>query len=220
MQKNILLFLFFAASLCAKAQNWVFHVGGGLATQTSHHRAVGAFKVGVSYEHEFNGMWSIAPGVQFYAKGRKDKDKTVPIMGDDGQQLVDDNGNLVYGLMGRSTAANYLQLPVMVNYYLRTAPSRYVVLSAGPYVACGVAGKVKTKGDAAREGAEKLYYEGKTFDEPGTHRFDAGVRAMVGYHLASGLIVGVEADFGLTHFDTHGRRNMSALINLSYRLNR
>ena len=59
MQKNILLFLFFAASLCAKAQNWVFHVGGGLATQTSHHRAVGAFKVGVSYEHEFNGMWSL-----------------------------------------------------------------------------------------------------------------------------------------------------------------
>lgn len=219
MMKRILLSLLLMLPLSVGAQSWLFHIGGGLATQTSNNRPVGAFKLGVSYEHEFNGMWSIAPGLQFYAKGRKDKDRTIPIYGDDGQQLVDDNGNLVYGLMGRSTAANYLQIPVMLNYYLRTGTRQYVVLSAGPYVACGILGKVKTKGDAQREGAEKLYYDGKTFDEPGTHRFAAGLQAMVGYHLASGLIVGVEADFGLTHFDTSGRRNLSGLITLSYRLN-
>ena len=219
MSKRIVWLVLFLLPLSVEAQNWMFHVGGGLASQTSDNCAVGAFKVGVSYEQELNGMWSFAPGLQFYAKGRRDKDQTIPIMGENGKQMVDDNGNLVFGLMGRSTSANYLQVPIMVNYYWRMAPSRYVVLSAGPYVACGVLGKVKTKGDASKEGAEKLYYEGKTFEEPGTNRFATGVQAMVGYHFASGLIIGVEADFGLTHFDAIGRRNISGLINLSYRLN-
>jgi hypothetical protein len=104
----------------------------------------------------------------------------------------------------------------MLSYYLRTAESQYVVFSAGPYVAYGVAGKVETKGDTSREGSEKMYYESPTFDQPDVHRFDAGLQAMVGYQFPSSLTLGIEADFGLTKFNATGR-NVSGLISLSYR---
>lgn len=218
LRKSVLLLLFVVVSSLS-AQHLLLKVGGGLARQTASSRPVGAFKLGVGYEYEFNQHWSVSPALQFYAKGWKDHDRTVPVYEEDGSPMLDDEGNPVYGLMGRSTSANYLQLPVLFNYYIRTGESRYVVLSAGPYVGFGCAGKVKTKGDTEREGAEKLYYDGKTFDEPGTRRFESGVQVMAGYQFRSGLTLGVEGDFGLTRFKASGPRNLSGLIVLSYRLN-
>lgn len=219
MLKKYFLFLFFLLVLPMTAQNVIFKVGGGWAKHDSNSKAVGAFKLGVGYEYEFSQRWTVTPTLQFYGKGWKDHDRTVPVCDDHGQQLVDEEGNLVFGLMGRSTSANYLQLPLLFNYYHRVGEGRYIVCSVGPYVGYGLWGKVKTKGDTERAGAEKLYYSGKTFDEPGTHRLEAGCQLMVGYQFHRSITIGLEADLGWTHFNTAGRRNQSALITLSYHLN-
>ena len=68
--KRILLCLLslFAAclSLPLAAQNIFLKVGGGLATHYGHARAVGAYKIGVGYEYEFNQKLTFAPSLVFY----------------------------------------------------------------------------------------------------------------------------------------------------------
>lgn len=215
---TLMLGLFIAAG-CATAQNLQFKFGGGLASHYGTSEAVGAFKVGVGYEIEFDQHWTFTPGLAIYGKGWKDPNQSVYVFDEKGNQLFDEEtGEPIMGIMNRSATQNYLQLPLLFSYYLRTGESRYVVFSAGPYVAYGITGKQKTKGDTERPGAERFYYEKKTFNEPGTHRFDAGIQAMVGYQFPMGMTLGIEADFGLTKFNTAGRRNISGLISIGYKL--
>ena len=218
--RNFFLLLFCTLwPLCVEAQNLQFRVGGGLATHYGHAENVGAFKVGIGCEFEFDQHWTLTPGIAVYGKGWKDPNQRVYVFDDNGNQLFDEEtGEPLQGLRRRSAAANYLQIPLLLTYYWRTGEARYVVLSAGPYVAYGISGKQKTKGDTEQAGAQKLYYEHKTFNEPGTHRFDAGVEAFAGYQFPTGITLGVGADFGLARFNTAGRRNLSALVTLGYRL--
>jgi len=197
-------------------QGLKLQIGGGLAAQYKNTRVVGAYKLGIGYELEFDQRWTFTPSLTYIAKGAKLPDQEVPFYTPNGQLEYDDQGNLRTGIMSRQISANYLQLPLMFSYYLRTGEGQYVVFSAGPYVACGVSGKIETKGDTSREGSEKLYYETKTFDHSDINRFDAGVQALVGYQFPSSLTLGLEADFGLTKFNTF-RRNVSGMISLSYR---
>ena len=212
------LVLLLAACCTAAAQTFQVKMGGGVATHYADSRVIGAFKAGMAYEYEFNQRWTFSPGLMIYGKGWKTPDQTVPFLTPDGQPEYDEEGNQRMGVMSRSTSANYLEVPLLMSYYLRTDESRYVVFSAGPYVACGLTGKVTTKGDTSREGSEKMYYEGKTFKEPGARRFDAGLQCMVGYQFASSLIVGIETDLGFLKTHRDGERNVSAIISLSYRL--
>lgn len=204
----------------AKAQNVQFKLGGGFASHyDGSSEVVGSFKVGVGYEWEFNQHWTFTPVLSVYGKGWKDPNQRVFVYDDAGNQRFDEQtGQPLTSIRNRTTTANYVEVPLLFSYYLRTGESRYVVLSAGPYVAYGVTGKQKTKGDGEKAGSEKLYYEEKTFDEVGVHRFDAGIQTMVGYAFPSGFTLGVEADFGLTRFNTAGDRNVSAMISLGYRL--
>lgn len=220
MRKNIfLIFLLAAGALTAGAQNIHFKFGGGLSSHYGDAKAVGAFKVGVGYEVEFDQHWTFTPGLEIYGKGWKDPNQTVyaydPVTH---EPVLDDDGNHVTTTMSRSATQNYLQLPLMFNYYVRTGESRYVVLGAGPYVGYGISGKQKTKGDSEQTGADMFYYEKKTFKEPGAHRFDAGLRATVGYQFSTGIMVGLEADFGLTKFNRAGDRNISGLVSIGYKL--
>lgn len=217
MAKRLLLSLLFLLSLAAPAQTWQLEVGGGLATQYGSARSVGAYKIGVGYEYELDLHWTVTPSLAFYGKGFKSPDRMVPVLDDNGEPVYDEEGNPAQSRMSRSTSAEYVELPVLFRYYWRVGESRYVVLGAGPYIAVGVHGKVKTKGDAEQAGSEKLYYNSKTFSADGVRRFDAGVQAFAGYQFATGLILGVEADFGLVRFSTDGGRNLSGLVSLAYR---
>lgn len=217
MRKRIgLVLLAMALVVTASAQTFQLKVGGGFASQYTDKKLVGSFKAGIGYEYEFDQHWTFNPSLLFVGKGWKDKDQMVPDFGPDGEPKKDENGQIIMSRMGRSVAANYLELPLVINYYLRLGESRYIVLGAGPYVACGLMGKVKTKGDGRRQGAEKLYYEEDTFELPGARRFDAGIQAQVGYQLPKGITVGVEADFGLTRYHADGGRNLSGLVSLTY----
>lgn len=219
MKAYIILLLCGLSALGLQAQYLQFRVGGGLASHYGKAQNVGAFKVGLGYEFEFDQHWTLTPSLAVYGKGWKDPNQLVYVFDDDGNQLFDEEtGEPLQGVRSRSASQNYVQLPVLLSYYWRMGESRYVVMAAGPYVAYGVSGKQKTKGDTEQSGAQKLYYERKTFEEPGTHRFDAGIEAFAGYQFPSGLTLGVEADFGLAKFNRSGRRNISALLSLGYRL--
>ncbi len=215
---SLLAALLFLAplSVALHAQNVKLHVGGGLSTQQGGAKVVGAYKIGVGYEYEFNQSWTITPSLVFYGKGWKDKEKNVPVVDDNGRPQLNEAGEQVYSLMSRSTSANYVELPVLLSYYHRMGESRYLVFSAGPYVAVGVGGKVKTKGDGQRIGSEKLFYEDSTFGNGGLRRFDAGAQVFAGYQFSMGITLGVEADWGLLHTQSNGERNFSALLSLSY----
>ncbi len=221
MKRKLFSLLLALAALPAAlpAQNLLFKIGGGFSSHYGQDKSVGAYKIGVGYEWEFNQRWTFTPVLEVYGKGWKDRDTRVTMFAPDGSPVIDAaTGEVRTGLMSRSATANYLELPLLFSYYIRTGESRYIVFSAGPYVAYGLTGRQKTKGDAVREGSEKLYYEKNTFRQSGAHRFDAGVQTMAGFQFPSSLILGIEADWGVTKFNVQGKRNVSALVSLSYKL--
>lgn len=204
------------------AQQFYLNIGGGLSSERRDNRCVGAFKAGVAYEYEFNQHWTFSPALLFCGKGWKEKDREVPFLTPDGKPEYDEQGNQRMSVMSRSVSANYLEIPLMVRCYLRTGnePDRYLILGMGPYVACGLNGKIKTKGDTSRPGSEKIYYDTPTFRTEGYHRFDMGLQAMLGYQCTRHLTIGIEAELGLLRVNSSGARTEAGLISLSYRLGR
>ena len=220
--KTRLSLLFALLLVCAAggAQNVYFKIGGGFASHYDRaSQVIGAYKIGVGYELELSQRFSFSPGVEFYGKGWKDPNSLVCVFDKDTrQQLFHEDGTPLMGLKSRSATQYYIEVPLLFSYFLRTGESRYWVFSAGPYVACGVGGKQKTKGDTEQSGVDQYYYEDKTFSEPGTHRFDCGVQTFVGYQFPTSFTIGIEADWGVAKFNAAGRRNVSALISLGYKL--
>ena len=218
--KNYLLLLLLALPLAVKAQNVHFKIGGGLSSHYgSSSQVIGAFKIGVGYELELSQKLTFTPGIEMYGKGWKDPNATVFCFDDQGKPLYnDETGEPLTGIMNRSATQNYLEVPLLFSYFLRTGESRYVVFSAGPYVAYGISGKQKTKGDQHQQGVNRFYYENKTFDEPSTHRFDWGVQTFIGYQFSTSFTIGLEADWGVAKFTDNGKRNVSVLISLGYKL--
>ena len=226
-QTALLLSLFLVAFSSVSAQRINFKVGGGLA---SHYdgsaRSIGALKLGASYEHELSGNFSIEPGAYFYVKGYEDKDERVFMRDQEGNILYDDEGNARTGLKNTSTNANYIEIPVMFNYYLEVSPLNYIQFSAGPYVAYGVGGNRKVRGDTDKEDAERFLALAaaenleatKIFNEKGVNRFDGGISAGVAYEFSRMFAVGVEADFGVFNFNSDGAKNISGIITFSYKL--
>lgn len=216
--KHLLLSLFLLLPAMAGAQSLQLKAGGGLSSQYGSAGVVGALKLGLGYEYEFDQHWTITPSLLLVGKGWKDPDRLVEVI-DDETLLpeLDDEGNPVMSTMNRSVAANYLELPVMVSYYFRTGASRYIIVGAGPYAALGLLGKTKVKGDGRRIGAEKLYYDYSTFSSTAYRRFDAGFQTFLGYQFPSGLSLGLEADFGLLRTARDGGRNCSGMVALSYK---
>lgn len=80
---------------------------------------------------------------------------------DHNQLYNPDTGQPLTGIINRSATQNYLEVPLLISYYLRTAPSSYIIVSAGPYLAYGLSGKQKTKGDTQQSGSQRYYYEQK-----------------------------------------------------------
>lgn len=211
------LLLLLAAALSAPAQNFLIKAGGGLATRYGADRAVGAYKIGLGYEVEFDQHWTLTPQLLFYGKGWEDPDRRVAVINDDGTPMLDDEGNRAYSTMNRSTSALYVELPLMLGYYVRLAPSRYLLFAAGPYAAVGVGGKEDTRGDGSRIGPDKLHYSRTTFGAAGVRRFDAGLQTFAGYQFGSGITAGVEADWGMVKTRRTGGRTLSGLLSLSYK---
>lgn len=159
-----------------------------------------------------------------------------PILGPDGKPL---RGDPMFSMMHRTYTTNYIQLDLPFNYYHRLGESRYLTFTAGPWLACGFAGRRTTEGDGTATNDRKVRYTDATFSLPGARRFDCGLKAGFGYQFPSSLTINLEGEFGLlktnsiTVYDTQGLpsaiadpfagragRNVSLLLTLSYRLNK
>jgi hypothetical protein len=79
----------------------------------------------------------------------------------------------------------------------------------------GLGGKTKVKGDTDRQGAERMYYDYSTFSAQGAHRFDAGLRAGVGYQFANGISASCEYSRAFTEV-LPGARNTALQLVFSY----
>ena len=201
----------------AAAQHLQMKIGGGFASHHSDAKLVGAFKAGLGYEIELSQHLTVTPWLTAYAKGWKDKDQVVKYYDEQGNPILNADGTQRTGIKSRTTSANYLEVPVLFNYYLRLDESRYVVLSAGPYAALGINGQSKKRvAMPNKKVVAKCFITTPTFKGAGIHRFDAGLTVGVGYQFPTHITVGVETDFGLLSFDKSGARNVSGLITLGY----
>ena len=213
----LLLLLFSIAAGTASAQFLTLKAGAGFSSHYTDARLIGAYKIGLGYEYDLTGRLTIEPSLNFSAKGWKAPDQTVYVRDAAGNVMTHElTGEPLTGVMSVSSTAYYVQLPILLGYYLPTSRTSYIKLGAGPYAAYGVAGKMTVKGDTERSGADMYYYSEKTFDEPGTHRFDAGLVLFAGYEFNRNFNCGLEADLGLTKFNATSR-NVSLMLSFTYR---
>ena len=147
MKKSVLFVLFALISVAGFSQitGWNAKVGMNFSNYTGDldlNAKVG-FKLGGGFEYAFNDTWSLQPSLFLTSKGAK-KD-------------------------GNSINAMYLELPVMAAARFNVADNTNLVVNAGPYFACGIAGK--TKFDLGNDTERKV----DTFGDDALKRFDAGV---------------------------------------------
>lgn len=202
-------------------QNLLLKVGAGLVSHyNAHTEDVGAFCIGLGYEYEFNQKLSVSSGLMYFAKGWKMPDRQVPACDDSGNPVYDEEtGEQIFGRKEVKSFANYLQVPVLFNYYIHLSSPHYISLSAGPYAAIGVGGKTEVYGDTEKQGSQRMYYEQETFGEAvGAHRFDAGLTLVAGYEYNRHINLAVNADLGLLRVSCQGGRTRSLYLSFMYRL--
>ena len=217
--RSLLLCCLAASVLSVSAQKIVLHAGGGWA---SHYggssKLVGAFNIGCGMEWELNQHWAIEPGILYSAKGWKDHDQTITLYDDQGQPVLDNEGNLRTAKMGMVNKTNYIVIPLLVHYYIPLSLPHYVYLSAGPYVAYGIGGKSRTSGDTSQMGAARFFYDKRTFSREGMHHFDTGISIGMGYEFNQLINAGIQGDIGLANVTASGRKNYSIMLTLGYRI--
>lgn len=213
------LICFACSTQSINAQYMVMHAGGGISSQyggdTKH---IGTFRIGAGWEFELSQRLSLEPQLLYVSQGWKLKDESIPNKDNEGNIIVDDNGNIVYTKKGTSVKANYLVLPILANYYLPLGNPHYLYFNAGPYVAYGVGGNTRISGDPDLTGAERHYYDISTFQQKDIHRFDAGVILGLGYEFNRTIKAGIDCHWGLTDVTTSGRKNISVCLSIGYRI--
>ena len=131
------------------------------------------FKLGGGFEYAFDDTWSLQPSLFLTGKGAKKDALTVN--------------------------AYYLELPIMGAARFNVADNTNLVVNAGPYFACGIAGKTKIAGESV-----------KTFSDDGLG---------VGVALEFGrIIAGLDGQFGLVDVQKLGNpKNMNFSIVVGYK---
>lgn len=200
MKKFLLFSVFALMSVCMFAQGPAkFSVKAGIGAANFMGKDVEdtdaklAYKVGVGVELPFDQTWSLQTGLNFASKGCKGDAEGADV----------------------TINALYLELPIMAAARMPIGETTNLVLSAGPYLAVGVGGKVKAEADANGVNYSAEY---DTFsDEFGAKRFDCGLG--IGAHIEMGrIIAGIEGQFGLTKAIKETKaRNLAGLVTVGYR---
>ena len=187
MKKSVLFILFALVSVAGFSQitGWNAKVGMNVSNWTTDGvDAKVGFRVGVGTEYAFNDMWSLQPSLYLTSKGAKKDELTIN--------------------------AYYLELPVMAAARFNVADNTNLVVNAGPYLACGIAGKSKMD-------MGNVEYKEDTFGDDALKRFDAGLG--VGVALEFGrIIAGLDGQFGLVDVQKFGNpKNMNFSIVVGYK---
>lgn len=188
MKKSVLFVLFALISVAGYSQitGWNAKVGMNISNYTgdADMNAKVGFKLGGGFEYAFDETWSLQPSLFVSNKGAKLDQLTIN--------------------------AYYLELPIMAAARFNVANNTNVVINAGPYLACGIAGKQKLDMD-------NVVYKDDTFGDDGLKRFDAGLGVGVALELGK-IIVGLDGQFGLVDVQKLGNpKNMNFSIVLGYK---
>lgn len=230
MKKSVLFVMFALISVAGFSQitGWNAKVGMNVSNWTTDDLdAKVGFRVGFGTEYAFSDMWSLQPSLFFSTKGAK---------ADSGE---------VMGASAKVTVNQmYLELPVMAAARFNVADNTNIVVTAGPYLACGVGGKtkatIKIDGDEGKMkfntfgDIDKITFEygGESKDlsmadienvlgqdlpnAKGLNRFDFGLGVGVALEYSK-FIFGLDGQFGLTKIQTDGGRNLNFAISVGYK---
>lgn len=112
-----ILFLLLFIPVATYAQNLHLKFGGGFSSHYGRAQVVGAFKLGLGYEIEFNQHWSFTPSLEVYGKGWKDPNETVFVFDREGNQMFDEEtGKPLLGIKNRTATQNYIEVPLLFSY--------------------------------------------------------------------------------------------------------
>lgn len=173
-----LILLLFVASVSFAQVSWNVKAGVNLSNWSKGDMdSKFGFKVGAGMEYAFDEVWAIQPSLLLSTKGAK---------GD----IVDEDGDK----MEMNVNQMYLELPIMAAARLAVSDNMNFVITAGPYLAYGIGGKVKY----TFEGESVKYDTFGDGDFDGNlKKFDAGLGVGVAAEFGK-IVVGLEGQFGLT----------------------
>lgn len=197
MKKGLIFVLFALVSVVSFAQiSWNVKAGMNMSNLSGVEESsmkIG-YNIGVGMEYQFTDMWSIQPSLLFTTKGAKQ---------DLGEKDYKDE--YTYNPM-------YLELPIMAAARFAVSDNMNVVVSAGPYFAYGLGGKVKNEYTDWNEDTDKEYIasikhdifkdikdEDGQVEEKGAKRFDFGLGVGVAFEFNK-FFVGLNGEFGLAKF--------------------
>ncbi|NDV83589.1 porin family protein [Bacteroides sp. 51] len=200
MKKSFILMFFALIATVSYAQQQIpseliWSVKGGMNisnwSQGGDTKAKIGYKIGGGAEWVFTNLWSVQSGLYLSSRGTKvDSD------------LIEIKVNEVY-----------LEMPMMGAARFYISDNTNLVLSAGPYIAYGIAGKTKATVRGAASDKEN------TFGDYGVKRFDLGLGVGVTAEI-NRLLIGLEGQYGLIKrldFDGDSPKNMNLSIMVGYK---
>lgn len=190
--KNILLLTAFLFVVCSVySQEKLFSLGVKAGINLSNLSIEGpdmdarlGYQFGVVGEYKLQNSFFLHGSLNISSKGAKYKVEEYGDINGDGYGYED------YISMKTTWNATYLELPVMVGYKLSVTNDLAIKFMAGPYIACGIGGKISAKGYTDiqnKNGGYTRYDEsGKvdTFSDESLKRFDAGLSGAVAFEYS------------------------------------
>lgn len=196
-----------------KAQSpirWGVTAGMNISSEGSgDYKFTPGINIGGTVEYQFGKAGFLSSGLLLSQKGFANKSEYDFRIDFNNGTVIEESGK--YNVKKKSY---YLELPVFVGYKFHISEMVSLKLSAGPYVAVGLWGKVKDKNDSANDFS--LYKDGYGED---FRRFDYGLGANLSVELAKHYQIGFGCDMGLRKTEKNGymgSRNQNMTISFGY----
>jgi hypothetical protein len=110
----------------------------------------------------------------------------------------------------------YAELPVYAGYKITLSSRAKLLITAGPYLGYGFAGKTKLTGDILfGDMIDNTTYETQTFGDPGLKRLDVGLGSGIGIDLGE-TIIGLHYEYGLRNIRSE-KESYIPFYNSSYK---
>jgi len=178
MEKFFLAVAFTMTALALNAQiSFDVRVGANVSgIENSDAKMKLGFKAGAGIDYTLTEAFSLRPMVYYTSKG------------------VSEGKNNLGFFPDKTTALNYIQLPLLASYHFKVMDSFSLVVNVGPYAAY-------------------LINEKNADDALKFNKFDAGVNAGLDFVIRR-FVVGIEAEYGFSSLSS----SVSKLHNINYSL--
>ena len=169
------------------------------------------YRFGVVGEYQLPSNFFLQSSLEFLSKGSKN---------DFHLSFKDDEGNEIYADESLKWNQTYLELPILIGYEINATEDLKVRITAGPYLAVGVGGKVKAE-NMVLTNEDGVYEKDKfdSFSDSTLKRFDMGLLGAVGVEYKK-IQLSVGYEYGLTDISRgmNSIHNMTGFVTLGYRI--